>query len=192
MQLHPPHLLLSTRTTNADISTCSANDSTWAGHHRGSNATSETVICPPSYTLRLSLTQMCSRDYTVAGNKTNIFWASDLMHRLLHVPGVSEDAVLHYSDGYEQVLEWAKIKDESKVGGKTGVWNEKEEVAKRTGNSDGLIYFALEVYATDVAVPGVGCTGEVKVEKKEEPKKDEPKKDGKECHFHDDGTEHCT
>src|SRR5690606_1864667 len=124
----------------------SANDSTWAGHHRGSNATEETVICPPSYTKRLRLEKMCTESYTVAGNKTNIFWASDLMHRLLHVPGVSEDAVKHYSDGYQQVLDYAKSKNET-------------EIVQRTKNSDGLIYFALEVYASDVAVPGVGCVG---------------------------------
>ncbi|RPA73082.1 zincin, partial [Ascobolus immersus RN42] len=161
-----------------------ANDPTWAGHHRGSNATEETVICPPSYTLRLPLSKFCDGT-TVAGNKTNIFWASDLLHRLLHVPGVSEEAVLHYSDGYQEVLDWAASKNETVRG-------------LRTRNSDGVIYFALEAYAESV-VPGGGCVGEVvgkgevvKVEDKKEDKKDgKVEEEEKDCHSHDDGTVHC-
>lgn len=117
----------------------------WAGHYRGSNATSETVICDLSYELRRPLAGLCMHGYTVSQSKTNLYWASDLLHRLLHIPQLAEGVIDHYEGGddYEGVLELAKTKPEDAV-----------------RNSDTLQYFALEVYAHDVAVPGVGCVGE--------------------------------
>lgn len=82
--------------------------------------------------------------YDVANGATNFYWASDLLHRLLHVPQVGEGVVEHYGDAsdYPGVLKLAK---------------ENSTYAAR--NSDTLQYFALEVYAHDIAVPGVGCPG---------------------------------
>ncbi|KAF2135043.1 zincin [Dothidotthia symphoricarpi CBS 119687] len=115
----------------------------WAGHWRGSNATSETVICDPSYELRRPLEGMCMHGYTVATGATNFYWASDLLHRLLHVPSVGEGVVEHYGEHtYPGVLELAQ-----------------ENATYASRNSDSLQYFALEVYAHDVAIPGEGCPG---------------------------------
>ncbi|KAJ4317364.1 Prenylated Rab acceptor protein 1 [Neodidymelliopsis sp. IMI 364377] len=116
----------------------------WAGHWRGSNATSETVICDLSYEIRRPLEGMCMFGYDVANGATNFYWASDLLHRLLHIPKVGEGVVEHYggADEYPGVLELAK-----------------SNPAEAVRNSDTLQYFALEVYAHDVAVPGVGCPG---------------------------------
>lgn len=82
--------------------------------------------------------------YDVANGATNTYWGSDLLHRLLHVPKVGEGVVEHYGhEGkYPGVLSFAK---------------ENSTYAVR--NSDSLQYFALEVYAHDVAVPGIGCAG---------------------------------
>lgn len=82
--------------------------------------------------------------YDVANGPTNFYWASDLVHRLLHIPKVGEGIVEHYGDAdeYPGVLELA---------------TSDPELAVR--NSDTLQYFALDVYAHDVAVPGVGCPG---------------------------------
>ncbi|KAI5856876.1 putative peptidase family-domain-containing protein [Tricharina praecox] len=168
-----------------DVDGNCARDATWAGHWRGSNATSETVICDTSYVKRLRLAQMCTQGYTVAGSKTNVFWASDLLHRLFHVPSVSEDAIHHTADGYAETLELATHEDGEAV-----------------HNSDSLLYFALEVYALRVSVPGVGCLGTA-VAKKPSPMTTAiatpaaattlatttmPKK---ECHTHADGAVHC-
>ncbi|KAK1918061.1 hypothetical protein P3342_000779 [Pyrenophora teres f. teres] len=68
----------------------------WAGHWRGSNATQETVICDLSYQIRKPLEAMCMLGYNVANGPTNYFWASDLVHRLLHLPSVGEGVVEHY------------------------------------------------------------------------------------------------
>lgn len=82
--------------------------------------------------------------YDVANGATNFYWVSDLLHRLLHIPKVGEGVVEHYgsADEYPGVLELAE-----------------SSPAEAVRNSDTLQYFALEVYAHDIAVPGVGCPG---------------------------------
>ncbi|KAH1896927.1 hypothetical protein KXV57_001026 [Aspergillus fumigatus] len=115
----------------------------WGGHWRGANATSETVICDRSYTTRRWLVSMCSQGYTVAGSETNTFWASDLMHRLYHVPAVGQGWVDHFADGYDELIALAKSNG-----------------TESTHDSEALQYFALEAYAFDIAAPGVGCAGE--------------------------------
>lgn len=112
------------------------------GHWRGDNATLETVICPLSYETRKSLDAMCGFGYDVANGATNFYWASDLLHRLLHVPKVGEGVVEHYAGEYDECIELAQTHPEEAV-----------------RNSDTLQYFALEVYAYDIALPGTGCAG---------------------------------
>lgn len=150
----------------------------WAGHHRGENGTDETVICDLSYTSRLFLSQVCSRGYTVAGSANNLYWSSDLLHRIWHTDKLGQGVVGHYADTYTDCLELA----------------EKNETLS-VRNSASLRYFALDVYAYDIAVPGVGCTGEPK---EEEDSHSDSHSDsststpsGKECHTHSDGEVHC-
>jgi hypothetical protein len=119
-----------------------SDDLGWAGHWRGDNATSETVICPLSYERRKPLEAMCGLGYNVANSAINFYWASDLLHRLYHIPKVGEGAVEHYAGEYDECLELARTHPEEAV-----------------RNSDSLQYFALEAYAFDVAVPGEGCAG---------------------------------
>lgn len=117
----------------------------WAGHWRGSNATSETVICDLSYVLRKPLEGMCMFGWDAATGATNFYWASDLMHRLFHVPKIGEGVVGHYSaedDEHAAVITLAT-----------------ENATYAVRNSDTLQFFALEVYAHDIAVPGLGCPG---------------------------------
>ncbi|RDW81258.1 major allergen Asp F2 [Aspergillus mulundensis] len=156
----------------------------WAGHWRGENATDETVICELSYTSRRPLSTMCSQGYTVSQSETNTFWAGDLLHRLYHMPAIGQGLVEHYADGYEGVLELA-------------AGNGTEAVH----DSETLQYFALEAYAYDVAVPGVGCVGgedeeEEGDETTEEPVQDDQDETAEEeipenCHTHEGGELHC-
>lgn len=115
----------------------------WAGHWRGENGTDETVICDPSYETRRSLSTMCGLGYTVSESETNTFWAADLLHRLYHVPAIGQNWIDHFADGYEEVIDQAK-----------------ENATLSTRDSETLQYFALEVYAYDISVPGVGCPGD--------------------------------
>ncbi|RJE21999.1 metallopeptidase activity [Aspergillus sclerotialis] len=114
----------------------------YAGHWRGENGTDETVICELSYHTRRSLTTMCALGYNIAESETNVFWASDLMHRLYHMPAFGQHWVDHYADDYEEVVDMAK-----------------SNKTYSTHDSEALQYFALETYAYDIAVPGVGCPG---------------------------------
>lgn len=114
----------------------------YAGHWRGENATDETVICDLSYETRRSLSTMCGLGYTVSGSETNTFWASDLLHRLYHVPAIGQNWIDHFAGEYEEVIDQAK-----------------KNATLSTHDTHTLQYFALEVYANDIAVPGVGCPG---------------------------------
>lgn len=114
----------------------------WGGHWRGENATLETVICPLSYSTRQPLEALCGGGYTVANGALNHYFAADLLHRLYHVTSIGEGAAEHYADTYTECLELAQA-------------NASEAVR----NSHTLQYFALDVYAVDVALPGEGCTG---------------------------------
>ncbi|EAW10414.1 major allergen Asp F2 [Aspergillus clavatus NRRL 1] len=156
----------------------------WGGHWRGNNATGETVICDRSYTTRRSLLTMCAQGYTVSASDTNTFWAADLMHRLYHMPAVGQGRIEHFADGHEEVLTLAK-----------------GEGDEPTHDSETLQYFALEAYAFDVAVPGVGCPGEVQEHEHEHGEAatktqtqspttstDVPAN----CHTHEGGVLHCT
>jgi hypothetical protein len=115
----------------------------WAGHWRGSNASDETVICDLSYTSRWNLAGMCGYGYTVAGGPLASYFASDLIHRLFHADKIGEGTVFHYADTYQECLDLAR---------------ESPDEAVRNAHS--LQYFALDVYAYDIAAPGQGCTGE--------------------------------
>lgn len=114
----------------------------YAGHWRGENATDETVICDLSYETRRSLSTMCALGYTVSASETNTFWASDLLHRLYHVPAIGQNWIDHFADGYEEVIDLATT-----------------NATLSAHDSETLQYFALEVYSYDVAVPGIRCPG---------------------------------
>lgn len=116
----------------------------WAGHWRGENATQETVICPLSFERRRYLDSVCGLGYTVAQSPLNTFWATDLLHRVFHVPQISEDLVAHFTEDYQEVVSLARTDPE-----------------RSAFDSDALQYFAIDVYAFDVAAPGVGCTGDM-------------------------------
>ncbi|KAK5714350.1 Prenylated Rab acceptor protein 1 [Elasticomyces elasticus] len=121
---------------------CATQDG-WAGHWRGENGTDENVICELSFTVKWPLAGMCSYGYTVAGSSASAYFGSDLIHRLYHTDKIGEGVVGHYADEYEECLQLAIDSPEEAV-----------------RNSATLRYFALDVYAYDIAEPGVGCTGE--------------------------------
>lgn len=64
------------------------------------------------------------------------------MHRLYHTTKIGESTTEHYADTYTECLELAK-----------------ENPAEAVRNTHTLQYFALDVYAMEVALPGEGCTG---------------------------------
>lgn len=105
----------------------------------------ETVICELSYTTRKPIEALCGFGYDIANGKLNTQFGIDLIHRLFHVPTVGEGVAEHYADSYAECL-------------KLAVDNPAEAVR----NTHSLQYFALDVYAYDIALPGDGCTGKLK------------------------------
>ncbi|ORY18250.1 putative peptidase family-domain-containing protein [Clohesyomyces aquaticus] len=160
----------------------------WGGHWRGENATSETVICPLSYSTRWPLEAMCGHGYTIANSLTNCYFASDLLHRVYHVPKIGEETVEHFAGEYNECLELSKTHPEGAV-----------------SNSHSLQYFALEAYAFDIGVPGEGCvvkfeptSSAVVASQTVTPTATRSElvavtsEAAKECHTHADSTEHCS
>lgn len=117
----------------------------WGGHWRGANATMETVICPLSYSTRKPIEALCAFGYDIANGKLATQFGIDLIHRLFHIPTIGENTAEHYADSYQACLDLA-------------VKNPAEAVR----NTHSLQYFALDVYAYDIALPGEGCAGVVK------------------------------
>ncbi|KAI0199634.1 putative peptidase family-domain-containing protein [Astrocystis sublimbata] len=156
----------------------------WGGHWRGENATQETVICELSYTTRMPLEGLCGYGYSVASGALNFYFGADLVHRLYHLPKIGEGIVEHYADTYSECLELAL-----------------DDPALAARNSHTLQYFALDVYAFDVSLPGEGCTGHPsESEGSETPDTTATEtatpsatsSAATECHTHADGTEHCS
>lgn len=97
-----------------------------------------------SFERRRYLESVCGLGYTVASSPLNTYWATDILHRIFHVPKISEEVVGHFAEDYADVMELAKT-----------------DPAKSGIDSDTLQYFAIDVYAFDIAAPGVGCTGKL-------------------------------
>jgi len=115
------------------------------GYWRGANASLEVVMCAGAFEAQSHwpLEALCAHGYSVAAGDEAAYWASDLLHRLLHVPSVNDGGVVrHFASEYVASVALARA---------------SPGLAVR--NIDSLLYFALDVYAFDVAVPGVGCTG---------------------------------
>lgn len=102
----------------------------------------ETVICPASFSARRMLSQICAQGWNVRESNRLIFWASDLIHRLYHVPAFGQHYIDHYADGYDELVGNATLNS-----------------VNSTHDSDGLQYFALDAWAHDVILPGEGCPG---------------------------------
>lgn len=86
---------------------------------------------------------MCAHGYDVASGHDASYFGADLLHRLLHTAKIAEDATVdHFADAHADLLRLAI-----------------EWPARAVRNSASLRKFAVEAYAFDVAVPGVGCAG---------------------------------
>jgi hypothetical protein len=88
-----------------------------------------------------------SADFTtVSQAATNLLWSTDLAHRLWHVPSTANHLIEHVPGGntFEECLNLAV-----------------NNASATVYNTASYQYFMEEVYANEVARPGVGCTGTV-------------------------------
>ncbi|TKA57480.1 hypothetical protein B0A53_00711 [Rhodotorula sp. CCFEE 5036] len=112
----------------------------WAGHHRGKNATEQTVICPPTYTRRKQLSTLCWDGVAIGSEPPSRLLATDFMHRLIHVPSITYDHIHHAADSLGGVLELATHNDPTTV-----------------ANQNTYLFYSLDAYAYDVVWPGKSC-----------------------------------
>ncbi|KDN35108.1 zincin [Tilletiaria anomala UBC 951] len=164
------------------------NQEGWYGYWR-TEVQSETNICDLSFPTRRRLPQICGLGWTVAGSNSALFWGADFLHRLFHVPQISNEKVVHAADSYLEVLELAK-----------------KNASAAVLNQHSLQYFALDVYSRQ-QVPG-GCLGtpEPVISATAAPAASTPAVSAltpspaataapagviKDCHSHADGTIHC-
>ncbi|ORX36143.1 putative peptidase family-domain-containing protein [Kockovaella imperatae] len=116
----------------------------WAGHWRGENGSTETVICDLSYRTRLFNPAFCMNGFNlITAEKISIYWSIDLIHRLFHVPSVTNGLVEHYASDYTSVRELAQ-----------------HNSSFAAVDSDALQYFAAHVWAIEVAGGGSACVSD--------------------------------
>ncbi|GAA5915223.1 Zps1p [Sporobolomyces salmoneus] len=112
----------------------------WAGHHRGKNATEQTVICPPTYNRRMQLATLCWDGVEIGSIPPARWLATDFMHRLMHVPSIVYGHISHAADSLGGVFELASSNDSATV-----------------TNQNTFQFYALDAYAYDVVWPGKSC-----------------------------------
>ncbi|KAM0790576.1 hypothetical protein ACM66B_004443 [Microbotryomycetes sp. NB124-2] len=135
-----PGVLLRCDNPDGNCEQVTADGKTWAGHYRGSNATLETVICPRTYTERRRLNTLCFDGHEIGQGIVAEWLATDLLHRMTHIPSITYDHVHHAADTYPDVIALAAS-------------NSSETVY----NQNSFQYYAIDAYARDVAYPPNGC-----------------------------------
>ena len=85
--------------------------------------------------------------WTLAAGPGSQYWSIDLLHRLLHVPQVTNDAVHHY------------IEEGAKLAGVTEL--AEHNATYSPFDSDALQYYAAHVYINEVVRGGESCIGNV-------------------------------
>ncbi|TIB73011.1 major allergen Asp f 2-like protein [Wallemia mellicola] len=147
---------------------------TYAGHHRGTNGTLETVICDLSYETRKPIEQVCALGHRVPDDNASKFWGIDFIHRFSHLPIVAGGNVGHTADDFDSLIDLAKNNASASA------WNMKT-----------LQYYALDAWAHTFANPGVGCDEEEASQPA--PAQPSPTADAPvSCHTHANGEEHCS
>lgn len=104
---------------------------------------SQIVVCSNAYKNRLRSNEICSSGYTIAGDSPSDTWAGYILEQLLDIENNGDTGLGNYEKSYNGVIELPK----------------KNQTERAVKNKNSLIYFALEAWAHDIAVPGVGCPG---------------------------------
>ncbi|KAK0560634.1 Prenylated Rab acceptor protein 1 [Tilletia horrida] len=163
---------------------------TYFGHWRGSNATGETVICENTFQGRKSIEAACGFGFQLARDNVNTFLGLDFLHRLLHLPTITNELVNHVADNYTDVLELARTNATFSVRNQHSIQN-----------------FAFEVW-TRANIDPNGCVGEPAPESEDDddtsgqatpsasattsaPTTTSTGVSGQDCHSHADGSIHC-
>ncbi|GAA5832459.1 hypothetical protein JCM11251_006461 [Rhodosporidiobolus azoricus] len=105
----------------------------------------ETVVCRTYYLAQPRLEDKCAFDQTLVKNGSELTQGAWFMHRLLHTLTASGGRMSDVVDTVEEALELAQ-----------GVNRTQAAYSIHT-----VQYYALDVYAYDILLPGQGCRGNV-------------------------------
>ncbi|GAA5852418.1 hypothetical protein JCM8547_006775 [Rhodosporidiobolus lusitaniae] len=114
------------------------------------DAKDETVVCPTYYLAKPQLENMCTLGQTLVKNGSEplsepVTQGAWFMHRLLHNPTASGGLLSDVVDTVAEALELAQSVNHTQA----------------AYSIHSVQYYALDVYASDIILPGVGCRGNV-------------------------------
>ncbi|CAO1626244.1 unnamed protein product [Jaminaea pallidilutea] len=154
---------------------CATQDG-WNGHWRGNNATGETVICDLSFHTRLPIEKFCNDGFHLADDEVSIYWATDLFHRAMHLPQMTNDMVVHAADVFDDVLTLAATDPSKSVVNQHTLQNFAFEVfTRRHVREDGCVRGeSSSTGSTSSTAPAASTTAAAQ-----------------DCHTHANGEIHC-
>ncbi|KAI5478172.1 hypothetical protein MNV49_005339 [Pseudohyphozyma bogoriensis] len=104
----------------------------------------QTVVCPTYFNKKPELQNMCNQGQTLVKNGSELTQGAWFVHRLLHTPTASGGRLSDVVDTVAEALELA-----------AGV-NQTQALY----SIHSVQYYALDTYAFDILLPGVGCRGD--------------------------------
>ncbi|WWC59804.1 uncharacterized protein I303_102366 [Kwoniella dejecticola CBS 10117] len=107
-----------------------------------------TVVCPTYYLSKGPLAELCTNGETIASQGSESTDGSWFLHRLLHLPQTTGGGLSDVVDSAHDAVDLAQ-----------GV-----NATQAIKNIHSIQYYALDVYASDILLPGEGCLGDTSVE----------------------------
>ncbi|RSH89108.1 hypothetical protein EHS25_002774 [Saitozyma podzolica] len=107
-----------------------------------------TVVCPTFFLSKNPLDQLCTRGQTISSQGSESTDGSWFLHRLLHLPTATGGGLSDVVDTSHEAVELAR-----------GV-----NASQTVKSIHSIQYYALDVYAADLLLPGEGCLGDTSVE----------------------------
>lgn len=165
------------------------------GHWRGNNATEETVICELSFQSRLGLEKACQNGFKLGRDNVNVYWGADLLHRMMHLPKITNGYITHVADTHEDMMKIAIEKPDQSVKNQHSiqefafdVWTRKYISAKGCSATEEEIHAAEHEDHTHSTSATASATASITATSTAS---DIATAAAQDCHTHADGTVHC-
>lgn len=151
---------------------------------------------PPTETTRPTLTALLPLQ--LGTDKVNIMWGVDLLHRVLHLPKITDEGVTHVADSYFSAIELAAKSPKQTVSNQNTLQSFAFDVFSRTLFPNGCIgtikpddghVEGMHAPAPAPATPAVPAANNTTATP---PPVVAAPVAGAECHFHANGERHCS
>lgn len=132
-----------------------------------------TVVCPTYYLAKPELQNTCAGGETLVEGGSELTQGSWFVHRLLHSPTASGGRLTDVVDTVAEALELAAGVNVSRLrfSAEAPTRNIADplrvvQASQAITSIHSVQYYALDTYATDILLPGVGCRGAPKLVKR--------------------------